>query len=82
MPSMFGGDKAQKKMIQDLPQQFLQVMREHHLPQVREPGGLSPPPSHLAAPSSPPCSRLFIKPLPLCYARRAFSLSSLLRLCG
>ncbi|KAL6763258.1 P-loop containing nucleoside triphosphate hydrolase protein [Haematococcus lacustris] len=33
MPSMFGKEAAQKKLLQDLPAQFTQVMREHHLPQ-------------------------------------------------
>jgi len=32
MPSMFGRDKAQKKLLDDLPTHFHQVMREHHLP--------------------------------------------------
>lgn len=32
MPSMFGQEKAQKKLLDDLGTQFMQVMREHHLP--------------------------------------------------
>lgn len=32
MPSMFGREKAQKKLLDELPTHFHQVMREHHLP--------------------------------------------------
>eukprot|EP00775_Hariotina_reticulata_P005540 gene5540-5776_t len=32
MPAMFGKDKAQRKMLDQLPQIFFQVQREYHLP--------------------------------------------------
>ncbi|WIA09631.1 hypothetical protein OEZ85_009020 [Tetradesmus obliquus] len=32
MPAMFGKDKAQRKMLERLPEIFFQVQREHHLP--------------------------------------------------
>lgn len=32
LPTMFGKDKAQKKLLEELPQNFHAVMREHHLP--------------------------------------------------
>mmetsp|Transcript_19149 Transcript_19149/g.32938 ORF Transcript_19149/g.32938 Transcript_19149/m.32938 type:complete len:548 (+) Transcript_19149:333-1976(+) len=32
LPSLFGLEKAQRKLMEDLPNQFTQVMREHHLP--------------------------------------------------
>eukprot|EP00879_Flechtneria_rotunda_P003023 GHRR01003241.1.p1 GENE.GHRR01003241.1~~GHRR01003241.1.p1 ORF type:complete len:568 (+),score=176.91 GHRR01003241.1:379-2082(+) len=32
MPAMFGKDKAQRKMLDKLPEVFYQVQREHHLP--------------------------------------------------
>mmetsp|Transcript_37768 Transcript_37768/g.119172 ORF Transcript_37768/g.119172 Transcript_37768/m.119172 type:complete len:99 (-) Transcript_37768:297-593(-) len=32
MPSLFGKEKAQEKLMQNITEEFTKVMREHHLP--------------------------------------------------